>query len=183
MMRIAISGGSSSGKSSLLALASQRYGTLVHCVPEAAADLLRPLEINQQSIALATRRALQLDIYREQLRREASALAGAHVLTDRGTPDTAAYWPEGVEDFWLINGTTHQIELARYDAVIFLESSASHFQSSAIRSETSAESLRVAGLVLSAWQGHRRLKRIASHPNFEVKSQRCIDVLDSIIQA
>src|SRR4029079_18805765 len=70
----------------------------------------------------AQRRMYRLQL--EQEERLARAHPGKILLLDRGTIDGAAYWPEGPEDFWRDIGTTIDKELARYDAVIMLETCA-----------------------------------------------------------
>lgn len=51
---------------------------------------------------------------------------GRILICDRGTIDGLAYWPaeEDQQAFFNEIGTTHEEQLARYDAVIFFESAA-----------------------------------------------------------
>jgi hypothetical protein len=46
------------------------------------------------------------------------------LLCDRGTADGAAYWPDGDDSFFAAIGSSHEAELARYDAVLFFETAA-----------------------------------------------------------
>ena len=86
----------------------------------------------------------------------------AHVC-DRGTLDGAAYWPGGVERFLGAMGTTLEAEFRRYDAVIFLRSSAhgrgEYHADGSVRTETAAQAREL----------DRRLERIwSSHPRFHL---------------
>jgi len=75
---------------------------------------------------IPARRDAQRRIYHLQLEHERTANAtiadpAGVLLLDRGTVDGSGYWPEGPEDYWRELGTSAAAELARYDAVIWLQ--------------------------------------------------------------
>ncbi|VTU28884.1 hypothetical protein SRS16CHR_04359 [Variovorax sp. SRS16] len=180
MMRIAVTGGSCSGKTTAVQRARLRDPARIDVVTEVAADLLREQPVCQDGMAAAERRALQLRIHAEQLRRESAARRCDIVLTDRGTLDAAAYWPEGAQDFWRTVGSSQALELQRYDGVIFMEGAPAHFVGDAVRSETAEESSRIATRILAVWADHPRLVRIAACPDFGDKMQQFLRALDAM---
>ena len=126
-LKIVVTGASSSGKSRLVSSLSSSlpWPLPLVIIPEVATDLISSRGIDQARLDADARSALQLEIYKEQIRREAAAPRRNHLIVlDRGTVDGAAYWPDGAARFWSAIGSSLAAELARYDAVIWLESAA-----------------------------------------------------------
>jgi predicted ATPase len=162
--RIVLTGGPGGGKTTAADLFRREIGERVVVVPESATLLFsggfpRSTEIH-------ARRSAQCAIFHVQRNLEdvQSALYPERILLcDRGTIDGAAYWPDEGQTFFEAVGSTEQVELARYDAVIFFESAAVGGMSVEGGNPTRIESNEQA-LVLD-----QRLREIWSkHPNFTV---------------
>ena len=129
MKKIVLTGGPASGKTVIAAHIAREQPDRLILVPEAATQVYTLLQTRWDKLDLEGRRNVQREIYRLQVEQE-SHLAQQHahedriLLLDRATIDGAAYWPDGADDYWRDLGTTHAAELARYDAVILLETSA-----------------------------------------------------------
>ncbi len=184
LLRIAICGGSSAGKSTLLARILKDHGDSVVGVAEIASGLLSewpsydPRDIEQ-------RRSFQTEIFRRQVAQEqeadAKALAEGRpiVMTDRGSIDGGAYWPDGPEAFWTAMGTSHLLELCRYDVVFFLQSSARigayNPKSNAVRWDDAREALALEDRILGLWSSHPRIHIVPPQPDY---SRKCDLVLE-----
>jgi predicted ATPase len=171
MKRIVLTGGPGAGKtviSSALAAANpDRYIR----VPEAATQIYDLLQTRWDRLDITGRRDVQRRIYHLQ-REQEDALAAEHpdkiLLLDRGTIDGAAYWPEGADDYWRELGTTTGRELARYDAVIWLQTSATlglydHDASNPCRFEHPEAAIASGELLKRLWSGHQRLVTVGAY--------------------
>jgi predicted ATPase len=126
IIRIAVSGGPGAGKTTLWRNIARNHPERVLAVPEVATLLFS--HVFPQVGNAAERRAVQRAIYAvqhslEQLY-ESRLAPGQVLLCDRGSPDGGGYWPEGHERFFAEMNSEWQAELARYDAVMFMESAA-----------------------------------------------------------
>jgi predicted ATPase len=168
MKRIVLTGGPGAGKtvisSAIAAADPARYVR----VPEAATQIYDLLQTRWDRLDLVGRRGVQRRIYHLQ-RQQEEALAAAHpdriLLLDRGTIDGAAYWPEGAESYWSDLGTSAQAELARYDAVAWLQTSATlglydHDASNPCRFEHPEAAIASGDLLKVLWAGHPRLFQV-----------------------
>jgi len=124
--RIVLTGGPGGGKTTAAELFRREIGEKVVVVPETATMLFMGgfPRVGEPDARAATQRA----IFHAQVALE--DIQGAHypgrvLLCDRGTIDGAAFWPpEAPQGFFETMQTTLEVELARYDAVIFFESAA-----------------------------------------------------------
>lgn len=191
-MRIVLTGGPGAGKSVITAaLAAARPERRV-AVPEAATQVYRTLGTRWDRLDLAGRRDVQVRIYHLQVEQEARLEAehpGKVLLLDRGTVDGAAYWPEGPDDYWRILGTTLDAELARYHAVIWMESCAAipgaydGETSNPARFEDAATALAAGRALLDLWAGHPRLHRVGAYPTIEGKLAAVGALLEAMVVA
>lgn len=184
---IVLTGGPGSGKTRIAATLAERCPDRIRTVPEAATQVYAMLATRWDCLDTAGRRDLQRRIYRLQVEQEAllrhtlamNPLSGGPgcspiLLLDRGTVDGAAYWPDGPDDYWRDLGTTHAAELARYDAVIWLESAAAiglydGDASNSCRFEDAAGAIECGRRLESVWADHPHLFRIGARPTFEDK--------------
>jgi predicted ATPase len=161
--RIAVTGGPGAGKTTLWQELSASYADRVVAVPEVATLMFRhvfPTVHNE-----GERRAVQSAIFHVQreLERvhEGRATGDQILLCDRGTVDGGGYWPAGHEAFFQEMATSWQSELARYDAVLFLESAAvgglSIAAGNEVRREDLAQAIAIDARLRETW---------ASHPHF-----------------
>ena len=184
MKKIVITGGPGSGKTVITAaLAAERPEQFV-LVPEAATQVYTLLQTRWDKLDLAGRHDAQRRMYRLQLEQE-RRLALEHptkaLLLDRGTIDGSAYWPEGPEAFWQDVGSTHEDELARYDAVLLLETCAvlglyDGDDSNFCRFEDADAAVRSSEFLKRLWSGHPRVVYVDSYPKLE-------DKIDAVRQA
>ena len=177
MKRIVLTGGPGAGKTLVAAGMARDEPKTFAVVPEAATQVYYRLQTRWDLLTDAERRDVQRRIYALQLEQEDRAAreqAGRVLLLDRGTVDGAAYWPDGPEHYWREIGTTHATELARYDAVVWLETCATigaydGDASNACRHEDTALAIDRGNAVLRLWQDHPRLMRVKAYPTFEDK--------------
>ena len=129
---IVLTGGPGSGKTRIATLLAERHPERFVAVPEAATQIYALLNTRWDRLDAVGRRDVQRRIYNLQLEQEAALrnmLASTRrpdpvLILDRGTVDGSAYWPDGPADYWRELRTTQAAELARYDVVIWLESTA-----------------------------------------------------------
>lgn len=191
MLTIALTGGSAAGKTVLLKMIEERLGERVCIVPELASEVLAARNCEMPNMNPSTRREVQREIYNLQIRREQETLASASrlaqlLVTDRGTIDGAAYWPEGPEAFWKATGTNHSAELSRYHAAVWLESCAAvglyaGSASNPIRKEDANASIAMGNRILTLWRPHPRLSIVRAYPNFSLKSQAVFVAVQTFI--
>ena len=181
LIRIVLTGGPGAGKTTVAdaladapALADWRESLGgVALVPEAATQVYAARRTRWDRLDAAQRRDVQREIYHFQRAQEDRLAAAAYaagrrvLLLDRGTLDGAAYWPDGPADYWRDLATSEPAELARYDAVLILESAAAlggHLYdgdaSNAVRFEDAAGAIASGRLLETLWAGHPRLRLV-----------------------
>jgi predicted ATPase len=188
MKRIVLTGGPGAGKtiisSSIAAGDPARYVR----VPEAATQVYDHLQTRWDRLDLPGRRDVQRRIYRLQ-RQQEDALAREHprkiLLLDRGTIDGAAYWPEGPDDYWQDLGTTAEIELARYDTVLWLETAAAlgiydGDSSNPCRFEDPATAVASGQLLQHLWRPHQNLRHIGAFADLADKLAAVREILENL---
>lgn len=183
--RIVLTGGPGAGKTAVLELAQQFFCRHLAMVPEAASLLFRggfPRGSNA-----AEQSATQRAIYYVQRELEATTEAADHaaaMLCDRGTVDSAAFWP-GDKSFWEEVGTTHEAELQRYDAVIHLRvpEPANYNQNNPHRIETAAQAAAIDLRIAEAWAGHPRRFVVDNAKTFLDKAHQALDLIEHELPA
>lgn len=188
MKRIVLTGGPGAGKTvvaqRIAALHPQRFAV----VPEAATQIYTQLQTRWDRLDLDGRRDVQRRIYHLQ-REQEERLSREHpdriLLLDRGTIDGAAYWPHGPEDYWRDLGTDHAVEIARYDAVVLLQSSAAlglydADASNACRFEDAEAAIASDNLLELLWKTHPRVTKVPAFPSLDEKVAATLRVLDGL---
>jgi predicted ATPase len=178
MKRIVLTGGPAAGKSHISAAIASADPKGIYHVREAATQVYSSLGSRWDRMDVHNRRDAQRRIYALQTAQEATATAAARadqiLLLDRGTIDGAAYWPDGPEAYWQDLKTTLAAELARYDAVIWLETSAAlgiydGDKSNPVRFEAPEAAIESGRLLQRLWGGHPNLQKIGAFPRIEEK--------------
>jgi predicted ATPase len=170
--RIVITGGPGSGKTVITRAVVAAQAERFVLVPEAATQVYTLLQTRWDKLDREGRRDAQRQMYRLQLDQEARIAAAnpdKALLLDRGTIDGAAYWPDGPDDFWRDVGTTREAELARYDAVILLDTCArlglyDGDTSNFCRFEDADAAIRSSDYLQELWAGHPRLYLVNAFP-------------------
>jgi predicted ATPase len=180
-----LTGGPGAGKSVIGGEIARRFPERFVLIPEAATQVYTTLGTRWDRLSIEERRGVQRQIYRWQLEQE-NRIANQHpthaLLLDRGTVDGAAYWPDGPEDYWQDVGSTHQAELARYDAVIWLETAAAlgiydGDASNAVRFEHADAAVEAGRKLLDLWGTHPQLKHVGAFVHFEDKVSAVCELL------
>jgi hypothetical protein len=184
--RIVLTGGPGGGKTTAADLFRRELNDRVAIVSEAATLLYTggfPRAADP-----AVQRAVQLSIYHVQ-RGQEDAIAALRpetiLLCDRGTVDGAAYWPGEPRDFFAAAGTSIEAELARYDAVLFFETSAAGGVAASTgnpyRIESIAEARAVDARLRAAWSRHPRFAFVPHEPSFLAKIMKGLGLLTDLV--
>jgi predicted ATPase len=173
--RIAVTGGPGAGKTSVWrALARSQPGRVL-AVPEVATLLLQHVfpPVRGERERHAVQRAIFAVQHELEAAHESRLAPGAVLLCDRGTPDGAGYWPEGSDAFFAAMNTRCEIELERYEAVLFLETAAvgglSIARGNAVRSETLEAAVAIDRRLHAVWSRHPRFHHVAVERDFATK--------------
>jgi predicted ATPase len=187
IVRIAVSGGPGAGKTTLWRSIAQSHCERVIAVPEVATLLFSHVFPSVQSEQ--ERCAVQRSIFTVQRELEQvyeGRLTSDQVLwCDRGVPDGAGYWPHGVAHYFEHMQADWQAELARYDAVLFMESAAVGGLSIASDNSTRTEDLVTASALdaqlKQVWQAHPRFHHIPHEADFGSKLTRARKLAESLL--
>jgi predicted ATPase len=185
--RIAVTGGPGGGKTSVWRLLAAAHPLRVLAVPEVATALFR--HVFPQVQCEGERCAVQRAIFQVQEQLEAFFAArcadGQVLLCDRGTPDGGGYWPDGHEAFFAAMDARWEEQLARYDAVLFLETAAvggyAIDEGNETRSETLSAAVEIDRRLHAVWAPHPRFLHVAHEPDFAVKLARAEAALQALL--
>jgi predicted ATPase len=184
--RVVLTGGPGGGKTTAADLFRREIGDRAVIVPEAATILFQGgFPRSKEPHAL---RAAQTTIFHLQRNLEDvqdALFPGRTLLCDRGTIDGAAYWPGPPEEYFRAVGTTLDLELKRYDAVIFFESAAVAGSSieggNPVRNESLAEAVRLDGKLRKLWEGHPKFILVSHNPSFFKKISFGLAALEGVV--
>lgn len=186
-LKIVITGGPGGGKTTALDLIQRELKTDVKIVPEAATMLFEHglcREVLPERVKL-----LQLAIYKMQGALEDS-FHSLHqqklLICDRGALDGLAYWPGGEDSFFEAVNSTNDKEIARYDAVIFFQSSAAHGEdvksNNPYRSEDSVAATQLDEKLKLIWQRHPNFHYIPADSSFMRKIAHGLITINNVLE-
>ena len=184
--RIVLTGGPGGGKTTAADLFRREIGERVTLVPEAATLLFSGgfPRTSSPGAAVATQQAI-FHVQRNLEDLHTALYPGRMLLCDRGTVDGAAYWPDDAGDFFTMQQTTLEAELARYDAVLFFETAAAGSLSleggNPWRKENTAEALALDHRLRSLWQKHPHFVFVPHNASFFKKITSGLAALESIV--
>mgnify|MGYP003382514679 FL=1 len=185
-LRIVLTGGPGGGKTTALDLFRREFRERVAAVPESATIMFTGGFPRVD--AADARRSAQTAIFHVQRNLEdvQSALHPKRVLLcDRGTVDGAAYWPGEPDEFFREMNTTHDAELARYDAVVFFQSAAAGGHGieggNPTRTETGEEALVLDKALRELWGAHPRFFLVPHRASFFEKLSMGLAILQSVV--
>ena len=171
---VAITGGPGAGKTAVLELAARAFCEHVAVLPEAASIVFGGGFPRHDTAP--GHRAAQLAIFHVQRQLETLVLEERQVsiaLCDRGTVDGLAYgtgpWPA----YWKEVGTTHEREIARYAAVVHLQTpdlAEGYNRDNPLRVESAQHARVLDERIASAWETHPRRFVIPSMGDFTDKA-------------
>lgn len=167
LSKIVLTGGPCSGKSTFMRDVVEKYGHLVHCVPEVASILIAQVGILPSMTDANHNDRFQQILYRVQRSFEEAAELQAIkdgkevIILDRGTLDAVAYFNAETNDqrqalFSIATGISVSHELKRYMAVLYLappsrEVYEAEGRNNAARSESYEQAIALAHRTHDAW--------------------------------
>lgn len=183
-VKIAVTGGPSGGKTTLIEALKKELGQKCAVVPEAASILYRggfPRYKETQAVIHA-----QKAIYYTQRELEDLICAVSQkplIVCDRGSLDSAAYWPKTEENFFDTMKSSKEQEFARYDWVIHLDTASLDFYDTTnpIRTETFQEAWDLNTKIKNAWDGHPHRIVISHNEDFLSKMTTSLSVIRAIM--
>ena len=185
--RIALTGGPGAGKTTAANLLRREIGNRIIVVPEAATMIFsggfpRAEDDDSQKATQETIYHIQKNLEEVQSRR----FPERTLLCDRGTLDSAVYWPHGVENFFKSLDTILESELSRYDAVIFFETAAaSHNEiiedGNPYRTESMKEAVELDSKLKAIWSQHHNFHFIPNNRSFLQKVTEAIHCILKVI--
>ena len=177
--RVVLTGGPGAGKTAVLELIRLFFCLHVKTLPEAAGIVFGGRF--PRSDVTELRQAAQRAIYHVQRELESTADVNntAVVLCDRGTVDGAAYW-KGPGDLFASVGSTLERELARYHAVIHLQTPTSpdaYGRENPLRIESIEEAAAIDAIIAQQWSKHPRYFAVHATVDFLTKAARALALL------
>jgi predicted ATPase len=175
MKKVVLTGGPGAGKTVISTRLAALEPIRFLQVPEAATRVYDILQTRWDRLEIEGQRNVQRRIYHLQIDTENAYQTHDRVLIlDRGTIDGSAYWPEGPDDYWKDLNTNLSNELNRYDAVIWLQTSAvldlyDGEASNFCRFENAPAAIASGELLLRLWGGHPKLRLVKAFPTLDEK--------------
>lgn len=183
---VVVTGGPGAGKTAVLEVAQRELCRHVVVLPEAASILWRGLF--PRHATTPGRKAAQRAIVRIQLELQRMAIEegrAALIICDRGTLDGLAYWPGTEGEYFDDIATTRERELARYAAVIHLQTPSPDqgYTTSPYRIESAAEAAAIDQRIGAAWSAHPRRVFVPSDHDFLAKLHGALDLIRAEVPA
>jgi predicted ATPase len=185
--QIVVTGGPGAGKTTALDLFQREFKSIVKIVPEAATVLFQSGIVREQT--KDRMKELQHSIFKLQVNLEDifhSLYPERLLICDRGTLDGLAYWPNGEQDFLNTIDSTLDVELQRYDAVIFFQSGAAHGDdlksNNPYRSEDAASAILLDEKLKRVWERHPNFHYIPSNHSFMNKISQGLLTIQSVLE-
>lgn len=183
-VKIAITGGPSGGKTTLIEALKKELGQKCAVVPEAASILYRG-GFPRYKVPQAQIHAQKAIYYTQKELEDLVCIVSQKslIVCDRGSMDSVAYWPDKDHHFFSTMNTTKEAEFARYDWVIHLDTASLDFYdtSNPIRTETFQEAWDLNNKIKQAWEGHPRRVVITHNEDFMSKMTTSLAVIQAIL--
>lgn len=183
-IKVAVTGGPSGGKTTLIEALKKEFGAKVKVVPEAASILYKggfPRVKSYEGYYHAQRAIYFTQKELEELR--CKSHPDALIVCDRGSLDALAYWPDSAESFFSSVHSTMPAEIARYDWVIHLETATEpdYDASNEVRTENFHEALLLNEKIKKSWEGHPQRIVISAEQDFFSKMKKATQVIAAIL--
>ncbi len=182
---VAITGGPSGGKTTLIEALKNEFGQKVKIVPEAASILYKggfPRVKSYDGYYHGQKAIYWTQKELEQLR--AKTNPDSLIVCDRGSLDALAYWPDTEEHFYKTVNTNRQTELDRYQWIIHLDTATEpdYDSTNPVRTEDFHEALALNEKIRKSWEGHPQRIIITSENDFFSKMKKATNVIEAILQ-
>lgn len=182
--KIAITGGPSGGKTTLIDALKHTFGPQVKVVREAASILYKGgfPRLNDYNGYYHAQKAIfftQRELEELRMKTHPDAL----IVCDRGSLDSLAYWPDTEDHFYKTLHTDRATELARYDWIIHLDTAnENHYEiTNEIRTENFHEAKLLNEKIKKSWEGHPQRIIISAENDFVAKMKKATAVIDAIL--
>ena len=183
---IVVTGGPGGGKTTALDLFQRELKSAVKIVPEAATMLFgHGLD---REVGNGDGKLLQRSIYRMQIGLEEifrDFYADRLLICDRGTLDGLAYWPDDEQSYLDSVGTTFEMEVARYGAVIFFQTAAIHGEdvksNNPYRTEDSRTAVALDEKLQRVWSRHPNFHFIPAQFSFMAKINHGLETIAGVL--
>lgn len=182
---VAITGGPSGGKTTLIEALKKEFGVKIKVVPEAASILykggfprVKTFDgfYHAQKAIYATQKEL------EQLRCKTNP--EALIVCDRGSLDALAYWPDTPASFFETVNSSEEQELSRYNWVIHLDTATEpdYDTTNEVRTESFGEAHLLNEKIKNSWKNHKQRIIITSENDFFNKMKKATLTIEAILQ-
>ncbi|MEC9282406.1 MAG: AAA family ATPase [Bdellovibrionota bacterium] len=183
--RIVLTGGPGGGKTTAAELLKREFREEVVLVPEAATLLFTGgfPRSNDPFILEATQKAIY-EVQKSLEDVQNVHFPGRYLLCDRGTLDSAIYWPHGPENFLETMGSSIESELNRYSAVVFFQSAAvgdsAIDDGNPVRNESLSEAKTLDQELFKIWSKHPNFHHIPHEKSFFEKIKKAFHQIEKI---
>lgn len=182
---IAITGGPSAGKTTLIHTLQKEFKNQIATVPETASILYHGGFFRSDNLEVKVH--IQRAIYFVQLESEAISKLlhpNKSLVLDRGTLDGLAYWPYTSQAYFNQLGTTLEREIKRYEWVIHMDSAfqEGYDSNNPIRIESPKEALRLNENIKKVWVSHPQRFIIGSSDDFIRKIRLAKNLIRQILK-
>ncbi|MEE6250206.1 MAG: AAA family ATPase [Bdellovibrionota bacterium] len=183
--RVVLTGGPGGGKTTAAELLKREFREEVVLVPEAATLLFTGgfPRSKDPLILEATQKAIY-EVQKSLEDVQKLHYPGRHLLCDRGTLDSAIYWPHGPENFLKNMGSNINAELNRYSAVVFFQSAAvgnsAIDDGNPVRNENLSEAKELDRQLFEIWSKHPNFYHIPHENSFFEKIKKAFHQIEKI---
>lgn len=177
--KLVITGGPSSGKSSVIEVVRAMKLSHVNVIPECARVLLGagfPIPKSMEQIHFFQKSILSLQSNLEEASTLNQNSNWTHLILDRGKLDGASFWPLGPEDFFSTFNLDPEIIIRSYDMVILLQLPEEKYfgGQDQLRFHNYAESCKSEKVLIKIWSQHPNFIKIAGEKNFDYKLENTL---------
>lgn len=180
---IVLTGGPSSGKTSLTKELKHIYSAQAHVCQEAAEMLFRGGFPRQDCTEGLEQRQYAIFHLQKALENIAQNTRGdaKYLFFDRGLLDGLCYWPEESSDFaQAMNIEVNEVQ-DRYDLVIQLGVAREEdYQNTSFRTEDSKTSLAMEQKLKKIWSSHKNYTFIPYHADWEIKRTKTLELIHQL---
>lgn len=184
-IKVAVTGGPSGGKTTLIEALRKEFNPRIKIVPEAASIIYKggfPRVKSYEGFFHAQKAIYAVQKELEELR--CKLYPDSLMVCDRGSLDALAYWPDTAEHFFKEMNSSYQQEASRYDWVIHLDTAREpdYDTTNEVRNESFNEALSLNDKIKSSWAQHPQRIVITSEQDFFSKMRKATLVIEAIMQ-